>query len=262
MILVRDVIDYLENLAPTALAASWDNVGLLMGDADRPVQRVMTCLTLTDETVEEARDQDAQLVVTHHPLPFRPLAKITADTVPGRLVWKLAAGQISVYSAHTAFDSAKRGINQRLAEGLDLVRVRPLQPADDDESIGTGRVGEYEQPISLGDLASRLKQFLELTQLDLVGQTDRAVARVAIGCGAADEFLKDAVEHACDALILGEARFHTALAAQAHQVGLLLPGHFASERFAMDRLACELGVVFPDLTIWCAERERDPLRRI
>ncbi len=261
MVTVRDVTQYLEHLAPATLAESWDNVGLLLGDFDQPVQRVMTCLTLTDETADEAREREAHLVITHHPLPFRPIAQVTTQTIPGRLVWKLASGHVSVFSAHTAFDSAAQGINHRLADGLALTDVRPLRPAGDEANaeVGGGRVGLCNPPQPLRELARRLKTFLQLEHLGVVGQLDEPVSRVAIACGAADEFLSDAVEQECDAFVLGEARFHTLLHAQAQNVGLLLPGHFASERFAMERLASELALVFPQLEIWCAERERDPL---
>ncbi len=266
MTLVRDVIDYLEELAPPALAEDWDNVGLLMGDPGQPVSHVMACLTLTDETVTEARDRGAELVISHHPLPFRPLAKITSESMPGGLVWRLAAGQIAVYSPHTAFDSASRGINQRLADGLQLESIRPLRPVGDTERtgepVGGGRIGELPHPISLKALADRLKQFLGITRLQLVGQVAAPVSVVAIACGAADEFLDDAITAGCDVFVLGEARFHTLLRAQAHGLHLLLPGHFASERFAVERVASELSLLFPDLVVWSAEREADPLQSL
>ncbi len=126
---VGEVAQVLEQLAPLALAEDWDNVGLLVGDADWPADRVMTCLTVTPETVAEAVERNAQLIVAHHPLPFRPVKSITSDTTAGRLLLELIRNSIALYSAHTAFDSASAGINQHLAIGLGLQEIMPLKPA-------------------------------------------------------------------------------------------------------------------------------------
>src|SRR5664279_2821773 len=118
---------FLEQFAPPYLAEEWDNVGLLVGDRDRELRKVMTCLTITPDSAREAIDERADLIVTHHPLPFAAVKRITADTVLGRLLLDLIAAQIAVYSPHTAFDSAPRGINARLAEGLGLRDIAPLK---------------------------------------------------------------------------------------------------------------------------------------
>ena len=107
-------------MPPLRLAESWDNVGLLLGDPQRPVERIMTCLTVTSATVDEAVANKADLVVAHHPLPFTALKKLTTASPEGRSLWSLAEAGISIYSPHTAFDSAPEGINQQLAAGLGL----------------------------------------------------------------------------------------------------------------------------------------------
>ncbi len=253
-----DVVRYLEQLAPPALAEDWDNVGLLVGDRRRPVSQAMTCLTLTPPTVAEAVEHKADLVVVHHPLPFRPVGQITTDTTVGSMLLELIAAGVAVYSAHTAFDSAAEGINQRLARGLGLRGVDPLVPGEG--GLGTGRVGWLETPAPLAEMADRVKQFLGIERLAMVGEPQHKVRLVGVACGAADDLLRPAVEAGCDCLLLGEARFHTCLEAEAAGVGLLLPGHFASERFAMEALADMLREQFPDVNIWPARRERDPLR--
>jgi dinuclear metal center YbgI/SA1388 family protein len=115
---VAHIAEFLDKFAPPALAESWDNVGLLVGRSEQPVERVMTCLTITPESAAEAVTNQANLIVSHHPLPFRPLKRLTGETSEGRLLLDLIAAGIAVYSPHTAFDSAEEGINQRLAAGL------------------------------------------------------------------------------------------------------------------------------------------------
>src|SRR4029077_979302 len=136
MLTVSVVAELLERFAPSRLAAEWDNVGLLVGDRVRPVERIMTCLTLTPASVAEAVAERSELVVVHHPLPFRPLRRLTSDSVEGRLLLKLIEARIAVYSPHTAFDPAGRGINQRLAEGLRLTAIEPLFADGDEPAIG------------------------------------------------------------------------------------------------------------------------------
>ncbi len=211
-------------------------------------------------------------------MPFTALRRLTTDTHDGRLLWDLIGAGVSIYSPHTAFDSARQGINQRLAEGLKLLDIAPLvpiapaaadteqvagdvsgKPASGNEVLGSGRHGRLAQPLSLNDLAGRVKSFLSIERPQAVGPTDRTIQRVAIACGSGGEFLTAARESGCECLLTGEARFHTCLEAEAAGVALLLAGHYATERFGVEHLADRLAKQFPQLSVWASRRERDPL---
>src|SRR5262245_21608882 len=97
MLTVAAIVDYLEEIAPPNLAADWDNVGLLLGDRAAPVQRVLTCLTVTPESAAEAVEPGAQLIVTHHPILFRPVKRLTAATPEGRMLLGLVRAGVAVY---------------------------------------------------------------------------------------------------------------------------------------------------------------------
>src|SRR5215204_4410218 len=112
MLTLAAVCEFLDVFAPPILAAEWDNVGLLVGDRSQRVERVLTCLTITPAVAGEAIRERADLIVTHHPLPFRPLKRLTADDPTGRLLLDLIRAGVAVHSPHTAFDSAAAGINQ------------------------------------------------------------------------------------------------------------------------------------------------------
>ncbi len=256
---ISEVTDFLAALCPPILAEGWDNTGLLLGDPQRPVEAVMTCLTLTPKTCREAVDQGADLVVTHHPVPFRPVASITTVTQPGWILWELANRGIAVYSPHTAFDSCESGINAMLARMLDLHDVRPLRPLPQDPLVGTGRMGCLAQPVSLIEFARRVKERLGLTMLQLVGDPESPVSRVAVACGAAGELLADARSCGCDVIVLGEAKYHTCLEAEFWGIGMVLVGHYASERHGVEKLAGMLGQHFPHLRVWASEQESDPI---
>ena len=258
---VADIANYLEEFAPRRLAEEWDNVGLLVGDSLQEVERVMTCLTVTPASAEEAIRERVELIVSHHPLPFRPLKRLTTESVSGRLLWQLIRAGVSIHSPHTCFDSAATGINQRLAEGLGLTDIQPLITAEDDpDGLGAGRYGHLKQACSLGELSARLKQFLKIDGLHAVGGRDTSIERVAVACGSAGSFLAEAQELSCQLLVTGETSFHTCLEAEATGIALLLPGHYASERFAVETLADVLGRQFSNLEVWASRDEADPLR--
>src|SRR5262249_14856041 len=124
---VADAIAFLEEFAPPSLAAEWDNVGLLLGDRQARVKRIMTCLTVTPESAAEAVEARAQLIVTHHPILFRPAKRLTTANAEGRMLLSLIRAGVAVYSPHTAFDNTRGGINDAIARRLGLTDVAPLR---------------------------------------------------------------------------------------------------------------------------------------
>jgi dinuclear metal center YbgI/SA1388 family protein len=366
MTTVAELSKWLERFAPLDLAESWDNVGLLCGDGAAPVKRVMTCLTVTPESSQEAIRDGAGLIVTHHPIFFRPTKRIRSDDPHGAIVWNLARAGVAVYSPHTAFDNCVGGINDHLAERFGLLDIGPLRsspagggfkvvvvaPRSDRDAVleaafaaGAGRIGDYEQcsfsspgrgtffgtedanpavgqagrretvrewkievvcssqrlagvlaavrsrhsyeepaidvvplhpqpsgpgigrvgrmprPSRLADFATVVAKALGSPATQFVGDADRRIERLAIVCGAGDDFIPDAARTA-DALLTGEARFHQALEASELGVGLILAGHHATERPGVEALAARLQEAFPNVTVWASRHERDPLRAL
>lgn len=216
MTTVGDIANWMNQIAPLGLSEAWDNTGLLMGDRSSPVSKLMTCLTLTDASVDEAVREEAELVVAHHPLPFKPLSRITTDTVPGRLLWKLASAGVAVYSPHTCWDSANGGINAQLAQLLGLRNIEPVVPSSTTElqGLGSGRIGDLPATTLVSDLAQQLSG--ELSDCRLRGvNMEREVSRVAICCGSGGSLLAEGARRGCDLFLTGEATFHHCLEAEA-----------------------------------------------
>jgi len=261
---VADIANWMETMAPLRLSADWDNTGLLLGDSQCGVLRVMTCLTLTPESVEEAVEGRADLVISHHPLPFRPLKKITTQDMTGRLLWQLASASVSVYCPHTAWDSAAGGINAMLAERLGLSGCRPLVPESlESGALGTGRVGVIAKGLSVAELAKRIGERVPSCRMRAVlpgaAVSGGLVRKVAIVCGSGASLLDIAIKQGCELFLTGEATFHQCLEAQAAGVSMLMIGHFASEKFAMDQLAVLCGATFADVEAWASLSEKDPV---
>lgn len=258
--IIKDVCQFLDEFAPPELAEDWDNVGLILGDANRSVSQLMTCLTITPESAAEAIDAGVDLIVAHHPLPFSATKRITTQHTPTRLIWGLARAGISVYSPHTSFDSAAGGINQMLADRLSLENVKPLVPnRTNPELPGAGRIGKLSQVRSLQQFAQTIKDDFELPRLQLVGSLDRPVQRIATACGSGGSFVGKAVNRGADCLVTGEATFHAVLEAKASGIGMILMGHYFSERFAVESLAEKIAAQFPDISAWASTHESDPL---
>lgn len=257
------VLRFLEQYAPPELAESWDNTGLLVGDRESEIARVMTCLTLTPDVAEEAIRRQADLIVSHHPVLFRPVQRITSETVEGRLLLDLIRAGAAVYSPHTSFDGAPQGINQRLAERLGLQDIVPLRslPCESTTSpCGSGRMGTLSEAEPLARFLARVHERLKVSRLDYTGEPAQSISRVAVGCGSAAEFLRDAAAAGCHLLLTGEARFHAFLDARSQGMALVAIGHYASERPAVEDLADVVKTAFPSLEVWASQTERDPIR--
>ena len=259
MIRLREITNFLREYAPPDLAEDWDNVGLLIGDPADEIHSVLTCLTLTPNVAEEAIAAKSQLVVSHHPILFRPVQRLTAETSEGRMLLSLIRAGVSVYSPHTSYDSAVNGINSQLARLFGLYDVQSLRLLST-SILGAGRWGYLPTAMTLGELIELTKPALRVSTLQYVGNLDRRITKLGIACGAAAEFLRDAAQHGCEALLTGEARFHSCLEAEASNIALILPGHYATERPAMEQLAEVLRVQFPGLIVRPSDSEYDPVK--
>lgn len=166
MTTVRDISLWLDQFAPPRLAEPWDNVGLLLGDPDAAVSRLMTCLTVTPPVALEAIEERAELIVSHHPVLFHATKRVLASQPENGSLWKLARAGVSIVSPHTAYDNTPGGVNDGLARRLGLVDVGPLRPTApsplykvvvftprlDREAVlsaafaaGAGQIGAYEE---------------------------------------------------------------------------------------------------------------------
>jgi len=145
---VSNVINVLESMAPLRLAAEWDNVGLLIGDVDTVVRKLMFCIDLTDDVLAEAKAVKAQMVMAYHPPIFKPISRLTSTTEA--TVYQAARSGLAVYSMHTALDSAEGGTNDVLANVMGLKSARPLEPAS---RTGECKVVTFVPPADLAGVA-------------------------------------------------------------------------------------------------------------
>ena len=235
-----DLIEALEAIAPIGLAEDWDRVGLMVGRPREEVRGVLLALDATVEAVRAARERGLNVLLTHHPLLFKPLEVVDPSRPVGAVVAEALKGGICVVAAHTNLDSAAGGVNDVLAELLGLTRTVPLLPMEGRPGVGLGRIGELEAPRTMSAVTDLAKARLGLKAVRTVGRPERAVSRVAVCGGSGGDLVEPALDQGADLLLTGEASHHSARAAEFLGLGLIEAGHYATEAPVVPVLARRL----------------------
>lgn len=244
---VRTVIAAMEAMYPPGLAADWDAVGLTVGDPAAVVRRVLFAVDPVMPVVDEAVDWQADLVITHHPLLLHPVHSVATSTAKGAVVDRLIRNGIALFTAHTNADHANPGVSDVLARLLGLHGLRPIDPlAQDPARVGTGRVGELDEAVTLEQFAEHIATVLPATAhgVRVAGDPQATVRTVAV-CGGAGDSLLSAAGGVADVYVTSDLRHHRA---QDHLAGggcaLIDIAHWAAEApwldDAADRLRAEL----------------------
>jgi dinuclear metal center YbgI/SA1388 family protein len=230
---LREVLAALDARYDPALAESWDAVGLVCGDPDQPVRRVVFAVDPIGAVVDDVLAAGAELLVTHHPLLLTPVHGVPADDPKGRLIHRLIRGNSGLFVAHTNADrAAGHGVNDALAGALGLRDTEPLEPTDGDPRAGLGRVGELEQAVTLREFAARAAAALPATVggVRAAGDPDRLVRRVAVCGGSGGSLIAVAAAAGADVLLTSDLKHHPVLdMIDSSGPALCDVAHFASE---------------------------------
>ncbi len=273
---VAQFIDVLDRIAPVRLAETWDNVGLQIGSRRWPVKKIWTALDPLEVVVDQACDHDVDLLITHHPLFFRPIKHIDCETPTGRIIQKALSCRLAIYSTHTNLDSAAGGVNDVLAERIGLHDLRVLAPssvADGGQPsigvgshVGLGRVGALPTAVSLGTFVEKTKIALNIGAVTVVGDLDEQVQTVAVCSGSGASLLDAALGSGAQVYVSGDLGYHTARDAQQAGINLIDVGHFGSERLIIDVLASAIHdaskALGLDVTVEAAAMENDPFHHL
>ncbi len=263
---IKDIVAVMEALAPASLAEPWDNVGLLCGDFDAPVKRVMVSLEVTGAVVKEAADQKAELLIVHHPLIFQPLKNITGNSYEGPLLHSLILSGIALFCAHTNLDKAPGGVDDTLAHILGILNTRPLSVEQTPQYKGFGRIGQLAASKNIELYLKEIKAKLGITRIDIIGVTDKEIRTVASMAGAGGDYIGLAQALGAELYITGELKHHDAVEAFEKRMTIASVGHFASEHPAMDvlidRLQNALNALQYKIEVIPSTIQCDPIWRI
>lgn len=224
MATVKEIFNFIDTIAPFNSAEEWDNSGLLVGDENKIVNKILFALDCTEDVINQAVSCGADLIVTHHPVIFKPMSEITADS----LVYKLIKNDLSIICAHTNFDKAINGVNDILCNAVELQNVIHI----DDACLNVGELGtemnskEFSQYVK-----SKLNGIVRYNSIE------KTIKKVAVCSGSGSDYLSLAKELKCDALLTGDGSHHTFLDADELGILLVCAGHFETENIAIKPLA-------------------------
>ncbi len=244
MVLVKDVLMWLDAGAPFRYAEKWDQCGLQVGDPEAEVKRILVALDPSSETISEAEALGCQCLVTHHPLIFRPISTVRQDHFPGNLIIEALQNGIHLIAAHTNLDVARDGTNEHLARLLTVEVVGPLETSaawlGEERYAGMGLIGILSQPETLEDFVDRARNALGGIKVRVVGDLKQTLRRIALCTGSGGSLVERAISSECDAYVTGDIKYHEAKRAQEAGIALIDIGHFASERLIVKPLAAYL----------------------
>jgi dinuclear metal center YbgI/SA1388 family protein len=261
---VAEVNAVVERLWPVSGAEPWDAVGLIAGDPEAPVTTILLAVDAVLDTVDEAIDLGADLLLVHHPLLLRGVTTVATDRYKGAVLTRLIRAECALIAVHTNADVVETGTSGTFAARLGLVDQRPIV-AGPDPARGIGRVGRLPQPTTLGRLARALGELLPATATGVraSGDFDAPVTTIALCGGAGDAYLSEPAVLAADVYITSDLRHHPASEARENAragggPALIDVSHWASEWLWLDAAASELRTALPGVTIIVSELRTDP----
>lgn len=248
MITCKSMIACIEQLAPTSCAESWDNVGLLVGDREKKVYRIMTALDATDAVIEQAIEQKIDMLLTHHPMIFSGMKRITKDDFIGRRIIKLIQHDISYYAMHTNCDVCM--MNDEAAKKIGISKEEVLEEVCKNtitgEAAGIGMVGRLNKPTTVAQLAEKVKTVFGISHVRVSGDLQKEVQRVAISTGAGKSIAKYALDKGAEVFISGDMDHHTVIDMLDQNMQVIDAGHYGTEHFMAEYMCTYLKREFGD----------------
>ncbi|MDR2907660.1 MAG: Nif3-like dinuclear metal center hexameric protein [Bacteroidales bacterium] len=241
---ISDIAQCIERIAPLNIREHYDNCGLLIGHPDEEVHKILLCLDVTEDVLDEAVAEQCDLIISHHPMIFFGVKKIDTNS----LIYKAIERHIAIYAAHTNLDSANYGVSTILAEKLGLQNLRTLRNNPVDDRFGFGAIGEFAKPLSELDFLDLVKNVCKIPMLKHSVLRQRQIKTVALCGGAGGELLPDAIAVNADAYITADLKYHEFSAANT-PILVVEAGHFESEQFAVDILYSEISKNFPTFAV-------------
>ncbi len=231
MATVKDIYNYIDSIAPFNTQEEWDNSGLLVGDENKNVNIITFALDITSDVVNQAINSNSDLIITHHPIIFKPVLSVLSDS----LIYKLIENGISIISVHTNYDKAIDGVNDILCKSINSSKYEKVD--------GTClNIAYFESGILAEDFALYLRG--KLGGVVRYNSIDKKISKIAVCSGSGSDYLEIAKELNCDAMLTGDASHHAFLDANEMNIGLFACGHFETENIAIKPLADKISNEF------------------
>ena len=232
--LIKDVFKIFDKVIPIENAADWDNSGDQIQFSNEVVKRVLTTLEVTEKVVDEAISKGCNIILSHHPLIFSKIGKISESDPKQKMIMKLILNKISVYSAHTNYDIAEGGTSDYLTKQFNLNEVNLIPDTE-----GFAMAGLLENEMKLGDFVKmaceRTKTPLE--EVRFTGDIEKCIKKVGLCAGSGSDFIKDASNAGCDVFVTGDVKYHAAQDSLELDMAVIDMGHYHTEKSFADEAA-------------------------
>lgn len=261
-IICKDLINKLQNFFPDNTAEDWDNVGLLIGENNKVIEKILICLDVTNKVIEEAINNNIDLIISHHPIIFSKINKINDDTILGEKIIKLIKNNINVYSAHTNLDSQLDGLNKLILDNFNVSEYEFLYDTSNDTyKKGLGLIAETNITYEFYEFIDILKNSLQLKNLRYIGQP-KDIKKIAICTGSGSEFWTIAQSKKADVYITGDLKYHTAVDVMEKNFLIIDAGHYNTEIIVINYIYDILNSFNLDIDIIKTNKSEDPFKVI
>lgn len=234
---VKDIIGNLEKKYPKANAESWDNVGLIVGKLNQEVRKVQVSLDATNKAIENAIKNNADLIITHHPMIFKPVKTITTMDNLGRKIIKLIENNKSLYAMHTNLDSSKDGLNDYILNLLEVENSKIIDVNEFDNEVGIGRLYTLSKEMNIDEYATFVKNSLKIKNIRIISENrEKIIKKVALINGSGMSYWRKVKSLGADLFITGDIGYHDALDAKETGINVFDIGHFESENCFVELL--------------------------
>ncbi len=258
--LLKDITAKLDITLKPNLAYEWDNVGLCIGELSSEVKTALVTLEINEFVIQEAIEKKADLIISHHPLIFKPIKTVIDSELKGSMILKLIKNSINVYVAHTNFDILEGGLNDYVASLIGLKNVDKL--AFDNEE-GIGRYGILSNPMSLDEFADYIKTKLEIDNLRLIDGGNKIISKVGLVTGSGIEYATDAFRLDCDVYLTGDIKYHDAQDWLLKGMNIIDIGHYGSEiHFRENMINLLEKEIDSELVYLISDALKDPFRAV
>ena len=235
----REIIDILEKLAPGRFACQWDNPGLLAGRTEKEVKKILLTVDVDDVAVKRAVESRADMIVSHHPLIFKPIKSVTDGDFIGRRLVTMIQADISYFAMHTNFDAAPGCMADCVAERLGITGGAPLEEMGEEDGIpfGIGKIGQLKEPVTGRKLAKEIKERFGLPFVTIYGEQmweEEPVTIAAVCPGSGGNTIQAAVDKGAQVLVTGDISHHEGIDANARGLMIIDAGHYGLEHVFME----------------------------
>lgn len=253
----RDFYEFIDKIAPFNLAASSDNVGIIVGDPDAVITGIAVALDITEEIADEAVRKNANLIITHHPVIYNPIKRLYADNIAAKLI----KNNINAICAHTNFDIVEGGLSDIMLHLLNIKKSSKVLEPVHKNGMGYGRIVDLDFEISPKDLAEVAKTAFGCEYVRFV-EGKKPVKKVAVCSGSAANSMYNAIEKGCDAYICGDIKHENFIDAKNMGLTLIDAGHFHTEDPFCRSMAAAVTRAFPNVPCFIADENVDPVKYI